>query len=157
MARHADCQSKPESRSLCLLRDTDHKRRSAVRRPLGVRTGLRRYLGPISGIATSNASRSYELAPNGLAGDVLSFTDGPHEHNYISAFLLGLDYVKTANDEKTDPDIGLDVTLSEKSPVYIFLDNRVRGGNLLPWMVTAGWVHRHWLRHRDPRGGERQH
>ena len=96
--------------------------------------------GPISAIATRNTSRSYELVPNALAEDALSFTDRTHEYNSIPSFLLGLDYVKTANSDKTDPDIELDVTLSEKSLLYIFLDNRVGGGNPLPWMASAGFT-----------------
>lgn len=99
--------------------------------------------GPITSIATRNTSKSYERVSEGLAEDALSFTDRTHEYNAVPSFLLRLDYVRTANDDKGDPDLELDVTLSDRSYLYVFLDNRylsAHGGQPLAWMLTQGFA-----------------
>ncbi|MHC4676577.1 MAG: LamG domain-containing protein, partial [Planctomycetota bacterium] len=81
-----------------------------------------------------------------LVEEAEAFVDRVHQYEQIPLYLIGLQYVKTANDNKDQPGYELDVTISQLATVYLFLDNRLGGaggGELTnPNLVAAGmtWV-----------------
>ncbi|MHC4675666.1 MAG: PA14 domain-containing protein, partial [Planctomycetota bacterium] len=81
-----------------------------------------------------------------LVEEAEAFVDRTHQYEQIPASLIGLQYVKTANDNKGAGNYELDVTISQLATVYLFLDNRMGGaggGELTnPNLVAAGmtWV-----------------
>ncbi|MBW8039568.1 MAG: hypothetical protein FVQ85_06170 [Planctomycetes bacterium] len=90
------------------------------------------------------------IAPNLLAENELCFVDRAHQYNSIPIALLGAEYVMVSNDDKTQWDYSLDVTLSQSARVFLFLDNRLGHGNtaggdpnMNPDLWTAGmdWVY----------------
>lgn len=97
----------------------------------------------------------YVVIPNGLGEDVDAFIDRTHEYNGadgsgIPAFLLGADYVQTANDDKTAANLTVTVTLDGPADLYLFIDNRVGdnnnsnpptlGGGVMDWVAAMGFV-----------------
>jgi hypothetical protein len=93
------------------------------------------------------------IAPNPLNEDQLCFVDRTHQYNSIPTYLIGAEYVMTANDDKDNVNHELDVTLSEAVTVYLFLDNRIQGSaqgtggqgvnpNLsgMPWVAAMGFT-----------------
>jgi hypothetical protein len=84
-----------------------------------------------------------------LAEDSLTFVDRTHEYNSIPSYLLGADYVMTANDDKDNPDYELDVTLAKCSILYLLIDNRVGDdeasdgptlGTKMGWVIDLGFA-----------------
>lgn len=72
----------------------------------------------------------YEIVPQGMGEDVLSFVDRPHQWNGVKrsgmpAYLVGRDYIKTYNDDKTKDDLKIAIELSRPAVVYVLLDDRV--------------------------------
>ncbi|MHC4676259.1 MAG: hypothetical protein ACYTBZ_27525, partial [Planctomycetota bacterium] len=65
------------------------------------------------------------IAPNSLDEDELCFGDRKHQYNSIPIDLLGAEYVMVSNNDKTELDYALDVTLSQIARMYLFLDNRL--------------------------------
>ena len=93
------------------------------------------------------------IAPNPLGEDQPCYVDRAHQYNSIPAYLIGAEYVMTANDDKDNSAHELDVTLSEAVTVYLFLDNRIQGsgqgtGGLgvnpdlsgMPWVAAMGFT-----------------
>jgi len=73
--------------------------------------------------------------------DVVSYTDRDHQWNGVTttglpAFLVGGDYVMTANDARDNNPYTLDVTLAQPAYVYLFRDNRDMGS--IPAWYTDG-------------------
>lgn len=73
--------------------------------------------------------------------DVLSYTDRTHEWNGITTaglplYLVGGDYVMTANDARDNNSYTLDVTLAQPAYLYLFRDNRDMGS--IPAWYTDG-------------------
>src|SRR4030042_956609 len=62
-----------------------------------------------------------------LVEDALTFVDRTHQYNVIPAYLIGTEYVKTANDNKNVSAYELDVTVSRMVRMYLFIDNRMGG------------------------------
>ncbi len=70
------------------------------------------------------------------------------------SYLIGLEYIQIANENRTRNPYSLDVTFSQAATVYLFLDNRLDGvagtntktnttdpvlGGLLQWVIDDGW------------------
>jgi len=94
-----------------------------------------------------------QIAPNPLNEDQPCYVDRAHQYNSVPAYLIGAEYVMTANDDKDNGSHELDVTLSEPVTVYLFLDNRIQGSgqgtggqgvnpNLsgMPWVAAMGFT-----------------
>jgi hypothetical protein len=94
------------------------------------------------------------IAPNPLNEDQPCYVDRAHQYNSIPAYLIGAEYVMTANDDKDNGSHELDVTLSEPVTLYLILDNRLQGSgqgagsgqgvnpNLsgMPWVAAMGFT-----------------
>jgi hypothetical protein len=65
------------------------------------------------------------IAPNPLDEDELCFVDRTHQYNDIPIDLLGAEYVMVANNDKTQADYSLEITLFRTTVLYLFLDNRL--------------------------------
>jgi len=83
---------------------------------------------------------------NGLLGeDALAFVDRTHEWNDFPGAhpeLIGADYVKIANDDRSANPFRLNVGLAQPATVYVFRDKRVSGGSLTAmnqWMAAYGF------------------
>jgi len=107
----------------------------------------------ITSIARRNPdSNSGDTEPafvtGGMAEDAKTFVDRNHEYNQVPLEGLGADYVKTANDDKDNPNFELDVTIGGNAILALILDNRLGHGSqggaelLDPDLVAAGmqWV-----------------
>ncbi len=94
-----------------------------------------------------------QIAPNPLNEDQPCYVDRTHQYNSIPAYLIGAEYVMTANDDKNNSAHELDVTLSEAVTVYLFLDNRLQGSGQgtggqgvnpdlsgMPWVAAMGFT-----------------
>jgi len=91
-----------------------------------------------------------QIASTPLVEDSLCFVDRTHQYNSIPTYLLGAEYVKVANEDKTQLDYQLNVTLSQPARLYLLLDNRLGHGstaggepNLNPdlWSADMWWVY----------------
>jgi len=98
----------------------------------------------------SSTNTPPQIAPTPLVEDAPCFVDRMHQYNSIPSYLLGAEYVKVANDDKTQWDYKLNVTLSQPARLCLLLDNRlghgtIAGGdpNLNPDLWSAGmwWVY----------------
>jgi len=65
------------------------------------------------------------IAPNSLDEDQLCFVDRVHQYNSVPTNYLGAEYIMVANDDKTQADYSLDITLSQDARLLLFLDNRL--------------------------------
>jgi hypothetical protein len=82
--------------------------------------------GLITSVQATNglAPESYQIST--LLEDVTSFVDRTYTYVSIPSLLLGADFVQVANDDKNAKStFFIDVTLSEASYFYLFIDNRV--------------------------------
>lgn len=91
------------------------------------------------------------VVQGGMNPGALTFVDRVHVYAPdVPTFLRGLDYVRSANDDRTVADYTLDVTLSVPSTLYLFIDNRVGdgsnatpptlGGTVMPWVAASGFT-----------------
>jgi len=104
----------------------------------------------ISSITVHNSSSSgLQISSVPLAEDAPAMVDRTHEYNNVPSELVGIEYVKVANDDKTVANYALDVTLAKEAILYLFLDNRLGHGDipgndpdLVPELALAGmtWV-----------------
>lgn len=74
-----------------------------------------------------------------------AFVDRNHEYNGatgsgLPAFLIGAEYIQTANDDKNSAGHLLSVTLSEEANVHLFVDNRINVPASMPWVAAQGFV-----------------
>ncbi|MBN1123400.1 MAG: CotH kinase family protein, partial [Sedimentisphaerales bacterium] len=90
-----------------------------------------------------------QIAPTPLDEDTLSYVDRTHQYNDIPILLSGVEYVMTANNDKSVSGYELDVYLNVPATVYLFIDYRVgddNGGNppvlgaAMPWVLDMGFV-----------------
>lgn len=72
--------------------------------------------------------------------DVVAFTDRDHQYNGahvgLPSFLVGGDYVMTANDARDNGNYTLDVTLAQPAHLYVIRDNR-RATTLPAWFTDG--------------------
>jgi len=102
----------------------------------------------ISSVAHRNtdtdAPEDPEIAPNPLDEDELTFVDRTHQYNDIPAYLIGADYVLTANDNKNHSAYELDVTVGADCTLYVFVDNRMGGSaggkDVDPIITGMAWL-----------------
>lgn len=71
----------------------------------------------------------YEIVWQGMQEDTYAFVDRVHEWNGqdkagMPAYLVGGDYIKTFNDDKSTDNLKIDVTVSQPSVIYILFDKR---------------------------------
>jgi len=90
-----------------------------------------------------------QIARNPLGEDVLCYVDRTHEYNAVPEGILGLAYVKVANNDKTTEDYLLEIMLSQDATLHLLLDNRLGYGdtpggdpNVPPDLDSAGM---HWV------------
>jgi len=92
----------------------------------------------------SDALEPPEIAPNPLDEDELVFVDRTHQYNEIPAYLIGAQYVLTANDNKNMSAYELDLVMSSDATVYVFVDNRMGGSagglDVDPIITGMGWL-----------------
>jgi len=74
--------------------------------------------------------------------DVLAFTDRTHQWNGATvagmpSYLIGQDYIRLPNDDRSVSDFQLSIDLAVDSTIYVLLDNRV---SVRPWMTAAGFI-----------------
>ena len=85
-----------------------------------------------------------------LVDAALVFVDRTHEYEVVPLYMVGAEYVKTANDNKNHSAYELDVTISQLARIYVIVDNRMgtSDGGLgvapdisgMPWLGTMGFV-----------------
>jgi hypothetical protein len=91
-----------------------------------------------------------QIAPSGLAEDSLVFVDRTHEYNDIPLEALGAQYVMVANNDKTQADYSLDVTVGQACLLALAIDDRVGdddnlngptlGGGVMDWVLDMGFA-----------------
>ena len=89
---------------------------------------------------SNDAGDVYNVVTGGLANGVEAFIDRNHEYENLPAYLIGADYVQTANDDKTaGPGFSVDLTTGPQSAdIYLFVDNRI--GSVMSWVGLLGFV-----------------
>jgi len=94
--------------------------------------------------AASDNGTGSEVVPGGFGEGVLAFTDRTYE--WVSApgystiadmGLVGADYVKLANNDKTLGDYEVDVTFGQDAEVFLFWDER---GSVNAWVSALGFT-----------------
>ena len=74
---------------------------------------------------------------------------GGHQYVQIPTWLLGVDYVRVGNDDKSNKLYQLDVTVDEACTLFLLIDNRIGDGNkdngptlttYMPWVAALGFV-----------------
>lgn len=85
------------------------------------------------------------IVQGGFAENALSFSDRTHEWNALPAALpelVGADYVKLGNEDRSANPFRLNVGLAQPATVYLLRDNRVSGASLTAmnqWMAAYGF------------------
>ena len=93
----------------------------------------------------------YVAVAQGMAEGAEVHIDRAHTFSTLPDFLTGIDYVKTANDDKNAAGLTLDLTLDEPVTLYLSLDNRIGnnlatnpptlgGGSATQWVIDQEWV-----------------
>ena len=79
----------------------------------------------------------WQIVSAGLDEDVDAFTDRTHEWNgavgqptIAGLGLVGGDYVKFANDDRSVADLQAAITLDQPSDLYVFIDTRITAANV---------------------------
>jgi alpha-D-xyloside xylohydrolase len=90
------------------------------------------------------------LVVGGLAEMTETFVDRPHAYVNVPSSLVGIDYVKVANDDKDNPNYELDVTMGQDATLILFIDDRVGdndntnpptiGSGTMNWVLAMGFV-----------------
>ena len=92
----------------------------------------------------SDAPEEPQISPNPMDEDALVFLDRTHQYNDIPAYLIGAQYVLTANDNKNMSAYELDLVMSSDATVYVFVDNRMGGATgglgVDPVITGMGWL-----------------
>jgi hypothetical protein len=93
--------------------------------------------------ASDNGSGS-EVVTGGFGEGVLAFIDRTYQWVSVPGYstiadmgLVGADYVKLANNDKTLANYKVDVTFSEDAEVFLFWDER---GSVNPWVSALGFT-----------------
>jgi len=90
----------------------------------------------------------YQLSLGDLANGELVNIDRTHAFTNLPAALAGLDYVVTANDDKTSSNLSVTVEFDVASTLYLSIDNRVGDNNTgnppalggaMGWVIDQGW------------------
>jgi len=85
----------------------------------------------ISGIERRNSTNTAPvIAAEALSDNVTSFVDRAYEYVSVPAEILGAQYVKVANSDKTVADYEMDVTLATQATLLLFIDNRTGNDGL---------------------------
>jgi hypothetical protein len=79
----------------------------------------------ITDVVRRNSTNDPPVIATDLQEDSLCFVDRTHEYNALP--IVGIDYVKVANNDKTAGAYELDVTLGSSATLYLVIDNRVGG------------------------------
>jgi Concanavalin A-like lectin/glucanases superfamily len=74
--------------------------------------------GPVS------TQLSWELLADGAA----AFIDRAHVYRNVPEPLVGAEYILMVNDDKTNPDLELHVTVAQAATLYLIIDNRIGTG-----------------------------
>jgi len=88
-----------------------------------------------------DSHRFYEIVVGGLREDAKAYVDRPkHEWNGLNEeglpeFLMGIDYVKTFNEDKQRRHLSLELKLTRPANLYVFFDAR----QLAPDWLTDGF------------------
>ncbi len=100
-----------------------------------------------------STSAAPQVVTEGLQEGALVFTDRTHQYREIPEFLVGAEYVMLGNNDKTNANYELDVTLARPATLYLFIDNRVGdnnldnpptlGGGIMPWVEALGFESTH--------------
>ncbi|MCF7975137.1 MAG: discoidin domain-containing protein [Phycisphaerae bacterium] len=107
----------------------------------------------ISSVAHRNTDSDATEDPqigNPLADGELTFVDRVHVYMDMPDYLIGADYVMTANDNKNWSAYELDITFSRPATLFVFVDNRMGGaaGGLdvapnidgMSWLTDMGFI-----------------
>ena len=104
----------------------------------------------ITSIERRNSSNTAPQIAGPLVEDALVFVDRTHIYVNVPSFLVGIDYVKVANDDKNNPNYELDVTVGQDATLMLFIDDRVGDGDntnpptlgsgVMNWVAGMGFV-----------------
>jgi hypothetical protein len=105
----------------------------------------------ITGLTRTNSTNGEpRVVPEGLAVGSPVFVDRTHVYVELPESMVGLEYGMLANNDKTDPDFQLHVTLARSATLYLFLDNRIGdnngdnppalGGGVMQWVLDMGFT-----------------
>jgi ankyrin repeat protein/beta-lactamase regulating signal transducer with metallopeptidase domain len=82
----------------------------------------------ITSVERHNSSRTRPEIAGPLQDGAVAFTDREHKYQSIPPSLTGAQYIKVANDDKYTQKYELDLSLSQPTILYLFLDNRLGNG-----------------------------
>lgn len=112
----------------------------------------------ITDMERRNSTNTAPLLDGPLDNGSLMFTDrtpstghgNGHQYQNVPAYLIGADYVRLANNDRTVANVEVDVTLAGPADLYLFIDNRVGdgekndpptlGGGVMDWVASLGFV-----------------
>lgn len=106
---------------------------SGTKTPLTVAPHSGTLMTAVSASGTALHLGKAEVAEVVLAEDSLAFTDRDHEYNSIPPYLLGQEYVRQPNNDKSLADLQLAITLASPSRLYVFYDSRQ--ANVPQWIT----------------------
>ena len=105
----------------------------------------------ITSVVRRNSTQTAPALGGILQDKSLCYVDRTHVYRTIPAYLLGIaEYVKQDNDDRTTATYEVDITLSARADVYLFIDYRVGdtsnanppalSATVMPWVATLGFV-----------------
>jgi len=95
--------------------------------------------GVINSVSVVGGSGLTNVQSDAMAEDAVSYVDRTHEWNNVPSYLLGNDYVQTANNDRSSTTYQMTLGLSAPSTVYVLLDNRWDSTSM-PWMAAMGFL-----------------
>jgi len=101
--------------------------------PLTVAAHSGTVITAVSATGTALHIGKAEVAEVVLAEDCLAFTDRNHEYNSIPTWLLGKEFIRQPNNDKSVADLQLTVTLASPSQLAVFYDSRQ--ANVPEWIT----------------------
>jgi hypothetical protein len=96
-------------------------------------------------IRSTDMKSFYEIVPKGLKEDAVAYVDRPaHDWNGVGtrglpAYLIGADYIKPFNTDKTRKGMEITVTLAKPARLFVFFDDRAEMQEWLPEWLTKGF------------------
>jgi len=100
--------------------------------------------GALTGVTNNNSldgSDVYELRLGAQDNGERVNIDRTHTFGGLPVYMQGLDYIKTANDDKTaGAGFSVDVTFDVDTRFYLSIDNRINLASTMGWVTTQGWT-----------------
>ena len=111
--------------------------------------------GALLTVTNNNSNDAGDVYPLSLGdqntGELVNI-DRTHTFGTLPAYMQNIDYVMTANDDKTaGGTFSIDLTFDANTRLYLSIDDRINLGSKMAWVGTQGWTDTgdNWVKAQD--------